>query len=187
MDLTSFVSTIRQIDPGTFGGEKFNRALSGVRLTEREVLSFPVRDGGYTRTLMFANAAFEIMVLRWTPQAQTAIHDHAGQQCWFTAVRGAFDLANYRRLAGGHTAGYARLEIAGTQRSVGLGEPDYRYGETDIHRVSVTAGCEGAVSVHVYARPVAECLIFDESSQRCTRKAMSYDHVRHDRILLATG
>ncbi len=37
--------------------------------------------------------------------------------------------------------------------------------ERDVHRVTVSPQCEDAVSIHVYVRPYASCLIFDQTAR----------------------
>lgn len=187
MDLTALVRSVRAIEPGTFAPSNVGRILRDVRLDQREVSAFPLRDAGYTRNLVYADPTFEIMVLRWARGAQTAIHDHADQQCWFTAVSGSFDVTNYRRISGGKEPGYARIFACETLSGISIGEPDYRYGETDIHRVTVSDVSENATSVHVYAKPVAACLVFDEPAMTCNVKQLAYHTVMEDRILLASA
>jgi cysteine dioxygenase len=44
-----------------------------------------------------------------------------------------------------------------------------------IHRVTALQG--PAVSLHVYASPVSQCLVFDARRQRCAWRRLSYHSV----------
>ncbi len=183
MDVSQLVRTLRGIDPLAYGPATIGTLMRDVRIGLGEVEPFmSVRKGGYTRNLVYADAHFELMVLVWDQDATTAIHDHAGQHCWFTALSGTFDLQNYRRVSGGRAPGAARIAPAETLRGVSIGEPDYRHGDSDIHRVAVAPGCEQAISLHVYANPLATCLVFDEERGVCGLKQLKYDTVAVDRL-----
>lgn len=188
MDLSEFVRSVRAIEPAHFDQENLGKLLRDVRLEEQALRPFAARPGsGYTRTLVYAEAAYEILLLRWSAGARTPIHDHAGQHCWFTSVKGCFDLANYRLVSGGQTEGHARIEALSIQPRVGIGVPDFRSGDEEIHSVTVSSGCEEAVSLHVYAQPLRSCLVFDERANRCASKPLAYDAVLQDGITLASA
>ncbi|MGZ3504164.1 MAG: cysteine dioxygenase [Vulcanimicrobiaceae bacterium] len=182
MDFAELVRTVRAIPPTAYGPDSIGRLLRDARFDDPLLSQIPTPPNGYTRNLVYANNDFEIIVLRWGPGAVTPIHDHSTQQCWFTAVTGAFDTTNYRRVAGGTLRGFARIEVAQSIRGLRSGEPDYRNPDDDIHRVSVSASCAEATSVHIYAKPVTTCLIFDEAGSRCEMKRMAYDVVLGDVI-----
>lgn len=174
MDLTSFVRTMRQTRMDDCDPKMIGRLLTDVRVHEHDWSALPTRTNGYTRTCLYRDAQLEILILRWSAGSASAIHDHAGQRCWFTTLRGSFDLTNYRRVSGGRVPGYARIEPIETLTGVTIGEPDYRFGEEEIHRVTADSS-DGAVSLHVYAQPLETCLVFDEPAERCTRKPLAYD------------
>jgi cysteine dioxygenase len=175
-DLAGLVSVIRSFSPSEYGPETVGRLLADVRLTPANLAPYlNFRAGGYTRNLVFICDDFEVAVLCWSHNAVSAIHDHAGQHCWFTTLEGSFDVDEYRRLAGGLREGYARLEQTGTLRCVSMGAPDYRHGDNEIHRVAVSPDQERAISLHVYAKPLNSCLTFDCDTQRCMERALQYD------------
>lgn len=186
MDLITFVREVRRIDTAQCAPKTLSSILASVHVETRDLSALPWREQGYTRTCLYRDDSMEILLLRWSPAAQTPIHDHASQRCWFTTLRGSFDLTNYRRIAGGRAAGYARIEAVDVANGVGIGEPDYRGGDAEIHRVQVHSP-EEAVSLHVYAKPLATCLVFNPEAQRCSIKRMSYDALWTDKIVLASA
>ncbi len=174
--LSALVAAVRAIDPKEYGPSNIGRMLAEVRLEPNEIapyLHFQVDR--YTRNLLFRDANFEVLILCWAAGVSSPVHDHGGQHCWFTAIEGAFDVDEYRRLSGGRHEGYARLEHTGTVVGIRAGQPDYRYEENDIHRVAVSADGRRAVSLHVYAKPISTCLVYDCETDLCVRRELSYD------------
>lgn len=133
------------------------------------------RRGGYTRTLAYRDPRVEVLVLTWARGAEAPIHDHASQHCWMIAVRGTLEVIDYRRLGGTTGPGAARLEQLRPPRLLTAGEAESGTGQAEIHRVRLAPGVPLAVSVHVYARPIDRCLVFDLGRDRCSTKALSYD------------
>jgi cysteine dioxygenase len=134
--------------------------------------------------MLFRNSNFEMLILCWDAGVFSPVHDHAGQHCWFTTLEGAFDVDEYRRLSGGRHEGYARLEQTGTILGVRMGQPDYRYQGSDIHRVAISVDQARAVSLHVYAKPLSTCLVYDREVDRCMRRELGYDTVSIEKIVL---
>jgi predicted metal-dependent enzyme (double-stranded beta helix superfamily) len=155
MDLAALVRRLRELRPAEYGPENIGVMLRDVRPDAGKLAPYLLkRQHGYTRNLVFADEYIEVLVLHWDSGATTPIHDHAGQKCWFVATTGNFDVENYRRTTGGYSPGYASIAAIDSVKGLSSGEPDYRYGDEDIHRVTVSEGCAEAVSIHVYTRPL---------------------------------
>jgi len=88
---------------------------------------------------------------------------------------GELEVENYLRTDPGDVPGYARIEAGDAQR-LGAGAMDLRSGPFDLHRVAATRRAP-AVSLHVYAAPLSEYLVYDPLSDRCEPAAGSYDAV----------
>lgn len=129
-------------------------------------------EGGYTRSLLYKDARFEIVVIHWQPGCATAIHDHGGAQCWFAVCDGAMHIENFLRYDTGATQGYARLGLEGRE-SLGPGGLDYRADDTHLHRC--IAGTEPVTTLHVYAAPIERFHVFDERTQSCSEMCSTYD------------
>ena len=186
MDLPGFVRVLREIPPQFFRDATLEPLLKALRLDPVSVAPYlNFQSGTYTRNLVYANAGFEVMVLCWDAGAASPIHNHDGQHCWMVAHSGSFTVDNYRIVRGGFAPGFAHIEPSGTDRDVTVGVPDYRGLDDTVHRVSVEAGTAPAVSIHVYAKPLTRCLIYDEQGQRCLEKRMRYDTIRPDLIKVA--
>lgn len=56
------------------------------------------------------------------------------------------------------------------------GDLDLRSGRFDLHRVSAPSGAR-ALSLHIYAAPLKEFSVYDETTQRCQAVRSTYDEV----------
>ena len=130
--------------------------------------------GRYTRNLIHRDEVFEMLALCWDEGTASPIHNHSGQDCWFLVQEGQFCLEGYQILEGGLEPGVARLEHVSSLHRVSLGALDHRGPLKDIHRVTVSHGNPRAVSIHVYAKPFDDCLVYDLKHQRCARQPLKY-------------
>jgi cysteine dioxygenase len=150
-------------------GDLRRRPATVEALLERLVLPperlwpvLPVSRHSYARTRIHRDAHFELLLLTWTGRAHSPVHDHDGQDCWFLPLDGAFDLDDYAIAA--EDGRRARLTLLGSRR-LHAGEPgaapqvDRRDRYQAIH--AVRAATSRAISLHVYARPIDRCRVFD--------------------------
>lgn len=141
------------------------------------------RPGDYTRTRVYRDANFELLLLNWAPGAASGIHDHGGQHCWMIVLDGALNVDDYVRLDAGHAPGVADVEQRGST-TLGPGEMDLRSGRFDLHRVYAPLKSQ-AVSLHLYAGPLQEFLVYDPPARRCERAYGIYDAiVLDDRVVV---
>jgi cysteine dioxygenase len=130
---------------------------------------------GYARTLIHRDDAFELLVLAWTPGSCAPLHDHAGQDCWLLPLAGAFDLDDYALLDGQrHHAWLTPLRA----RRLGVGEIDRRDEHEPVH--AVTPVTPLALSLHLYARPIDRCRVFDLQRSTWSWRRLRYDHVARE-------
>jgi cysteine dioxygenase len=177
VSLDAFVAAVLRIARDDFATEPMTRLLTEARLSDEAMLQhLHFHPERYTRHLIHRTDDVEILALAWPKESATPIHDHAGQRCWMVAQSGVFVVDDYRQIAGDRRPGYAVVEQLATTPGVTVGMPDFRQpGEHDIHRVRLAAGCERAVSIHVYAKPYSSCLIFDEAAREAREIPMNYD------------
>lgn len=133
------------------------------------------RPGGYTRSCAYRDPGFEVLLLNWAPGARSEIHDHGDQHCWMLVLEGRLLVDDYVRLDNGEVGGYAHVEACGA-RLLGAGEVDLRSGRFDLHRVGATPDAP-AVSLHVYAHPLRQFLVYDEAARSCALARGIYDEV----------
>jgi len=150
--------------------------LAGVQVRPEHLGPFlHFRRGRYTRNLVYRDAAFEVVLNCWDTGTSSPVHDHGGQECWFSIQAGSFLLEDYPLLSGGQEPGLAVLGPPRLNGPVGPGFVDHRSTQESIHRVTALSG--PAVTLHVYAAPVARCLVFDVRRQRCLWRYLSYHSI----------
>ena len=130
---------------------------------------------GYARTLVHRCDAFELLLLTWAPGSRAPAHDHAGQDCWLVPLAGAFDLDDYALV--GADRRHAWL-VPLRARRLGPGELDRRDAHEEVH--AVTAATPVALSLHLYARPIDRCRVFDLCSARWSWRQLAYDAIAPD-------
>ncbi len=130
----------------------------------------PRRRRGYARTLVHRCDAFELLLLTWAPGSGAPAHDHDGQHCWFVPLAGAFDLDDYGVL---DLAGRRAWLVPLRARRVGPGELDRRDEREAVH--AVTPATPLALSLHLYARPIERCRVFDLRRARWSWRQLGYD------------
>jgi predicted metal-dependent enzyme (double-stranded beta helix superfamily) len=134
-----------------------------------------VCPGGYTRSCAYSDARFEVLLLNWADGAVSALHDHGGQHCWMQVLEGQLVVDDYLRIDAGERPGFARVEAQGS-RLMNAGDLDLRSGRFDLHRVSAPSGVR-ALSLHIYAAPLKEFSVYDESTQHVQTVRGTYDDV----------
>ncbi|MBL0698107.1 cysteine dioxygenase family protein [Comamonas sp. JC664] len=176
MCLGEWVELLREKAGGMPGLVGVGEGLAGLVLKPSSLQPYlHFRRGRYTRNLVYRDARLEVLLNCWDAGAVSPIHDHDGQECWFSVQSGAFLLENYPLESGGLGPGPARLGAPTQVGPVGAGHVDFRCPDAPIHRVTATQG--PAVSLHVYAGPVDRCLVFDPRRQRCVSRELRYHSV----------
>lgn len=170
----SFVEDLRSLDPLRRGPEQMSRLLADASNAGERFDPFVKAPESYTRTCLFADDRFEVLILDWAAGASSSIHDHGGQHCWFVVLEGNLIVQNYDRVDDCTTAGRAVLEWR-TWENLDSGALDVRSGPYDIHRVASNG--ERAVSLHVYAKPLSEFLVYEPTLARCQTAYGKYDRI----------
>lgn len=132
------------------------------------------RPGDFTRSCAYRDDRFEVALLNWAAGAASPIHDHGDQHCWMVVLDGSLDVDDYARVDAGDVPGRAQVRATGSRR-LGKGLVDLRSGRFDLHRVSAAEG--PAISLHLYAGPLNEYLVYDETAQSCQSARGIYDAV----------
>ena len=174
--LADLVHVIAELLPD--GPRHLQGSLEGVSVRPSSLKPYLFfRPNMYTRNLLYRDEQFELLALCWDGGTRSPVHDHAKQECFFAVHDGAFRIDNFGLREGGQAPGFARLDHEGTLLNVTARMVDHRSSSSDIHRVSLMPGTSRAVSLHVYARPIDRCLVFDVKGQRCAYSYTRYHSV----------
>lgn len=144
--------------------------LEGWRAPLDRLLGFlPLPRRGYARTLLHRCDAFELLVLTWAAGSRSPIHDHAAQDCWLVPLAGLLELDDY---AIGDERGATAELVPLRHRRVGAGALDHRDEHEAVHAVTAVTD---AVSLHLYARPIDRCRVFDRRRKSWAWHTLGYD------------
>ena len=125
----------------------------------------------YSRTLLYKCDDFELVAMRWEPGSRTPIHDHGDSRCWVVMLDGAFHVDSYDRTDTGED--HATLQHTSSIR-VARGDLDHRLGWRELHRVENSEAIS-AYSVQLYAKPILDYIIIEDSTGLVQRVAAKYD------------
>ncbi len=173
--LRQLVEGLRAQPPSTRSPHEMGRFLGGVASRWGGGPRLISRLDTYTRTCVYSDENFEMLLLNWAPGAASPIHDHGGQRCWMLVLAGQLEIEDFVRLDAGDVEGYAHVKEGGTHL-LAAGGVDARSGRFDLHRVSSMPGIS-AVSLHVYSGPLRRYSVYDALRRRCQRANGTYDDV----------
>jgi cysteine dioxygenase len=126
-------------------------------------------DDCYTRNCIVDNEKFELILICWCKGHQTPIHDHGGEECWVKVIEGEFKETIYKQNETGN------LNIVKTSISKS-DEVTYMKDFMGFHRLQNLSN-KRSMSLHLYAKPIRKCRVFDEDSKTFSDKNMDYDTI----------
>ena len=113
-------------------------------------------DDCYTRNCIVDNEKFELILICWCKGHQTPIHDHGGETIYKQNETG-------------------NLNIVKTSISKS-DEVTYMKDFMGFHRLQNLSN-KRSMSLHLYAKPIRKCRVFDEDSKTFSDKNMDYDTI----------
>ena len=123
----------------------------------------------YTRNCIAENEDFELILICWERGQATAIHDHGGEECWVYFVEGEFRENIYTQ------GGKGRLNAVKTTIAK-PGDVAYMIDFMGYHNLENQSN-KRSMSLHLYAKPIKNCNVYDSKKNEFVRKEMSYDNV----------
>lgn len=126
-------------------------------------------DECYTRNCIVDNEKFELILICWCEGHGTPIHDHDGEECWVKVIEGEFKETIYKQNEAGE------LNVVKTSISK-PNEVTYMKDFMGVHTLENMSD-QKSMSLHLYAKPIRKCRIFDEKSKTFVEKKMCYDTV----------
>lgn len=128
-------------------------------------------DETYTRNCILCKETFELILLCWEPSQVTPIHDHGGQECWVKVLKGELKETIYEE----HVEGEPIPVRSFVSKP---GDITYMVDFMGCHRLENVTD-ERALSLHLYAKPIETCNIYDPETELFVPKVMTYDKM-HD-------
>ena len=121
----------------------------------------------YTRNCIADTEKFELILICWCAGHQTSIHDHGGEECWVKVVEGEFKETIYKQDEVG------ALKLTKTKFSK-KNDVTYMKDFMGFHRLENSAN-KRSISLHLYAKPIRSCNVFNEVSKTFVHKELDYD------------
>ena len=163
---------VREFERDERGG-RVSRILSDYASKHDDWRRFSLFDPSiYTRNLVGRNEHFEMLILCWNVGQQSPIHNHAGQNCWMAVLEGKVEETLFTP-SGGERLGPL---VQGPSRVYVPGRVGFINDDVALHRVRPPAG-ERGISLHLYAKPIDECLVYEESTGRVVPSRLVYHSV----------
>ena len=130
-------------------------------------------DHSYTRNLIYKDSHFELMLLCWSPGAETELHNHNASKAWVTCLSGEIEEIIYSSQFSGS---FPRLR----SRTISRRSNSYIDDNLGLHKL-VNRCKEKAVTLHCYSPPVESCQIYNLETGVSQTKYLSY-HSTKERI-----
>jgi cysteine dioxygenase len=139
----------------------------------KEVCSWS--NDSYTRNCLACTDEFELILICWEKGQITPIHDHGGEECWVKIIDGSIKETIYEP---------SDQNLPKPIRTLfpKTGDVTYMVDFMGCHRLeNKTDG--RAMTLHLYAKPINSCNIFDEDCSEFISKDMSYDTINHLEVI----
>lgn len=173
--LQKFIAALDLLSEANFPLDAVNKFLTTTPLSQDALEPYAFfSKQRYTRNLLFKRPTYEILLLCWTAGQASPIHGHEGEKCWMRVEQGELLFINYnvKEIAGKCTI-EPKHQVSGSKGFVD--------GPAVVHRVE-NLTLEPAMSLHLYARPFAQCDIFDKEHQIKQKISLKYDSA-HGKLL----
>jgi cysteine dioxygenase len=165
--LNDLVSTLSEGERTTY-----NQIIRSIELSKDDFDGISTwSDQSYTRNCIAENEQFELILLCWEKGQRTAIHDHGGEECWVNIIEGEFKETIYKEDANGE------LVAVKTHYSE-AGNCTYMIDFMGFHSLENISD-KRSMSLHLYAKPIRNCQVYNEDTQKFVRKELVYDTVQY--------
>ena len=149
---------------------QFNACIFAVDLSECDFTPYGSwSEEHYTRNCLYCDDKYEAILLCWEKGQYTPIHDHGGEECWVKIISGAIEETIYKPNENGAPTP-VKTEVAHA------GSTAYMIDFMGCHRLK-NVGEERAMSLHIYAKPISRCNIYDEAQSKYVPKDLVYDSI----------
>ncbi|MFK8055064.1 MAG: cysteine dioxygenase family protein [Saprospiraceae bacterium] len=126
------------------------------------------KDGCYTRICLHRDSRVELILLCWSPSASTAVHCHAGSECWMHICEGELTESAYD--IDDETITHVNT------RTISSGDRAHINDEKGLHMLANTSK-KRSMSLHLYSPAVGACQMFDVLTKESTWVTLKYDRV----------
>jgi cysteine dioxygenase len=112
-----------------------------------------------------------MLLLGWESGQESPIHDHAGQSCWMAVLDGELEELHFE------SGAPEQPLVAGRTKTFSTGQVAFIDDEIALHLIRPRVGQRG-VSLHLYAKAIDACRIFDPETGTASEAQLTYHSVR---------
>ncbi|PJA09260.1 MAG: cysteine dioxygenase [Flavobacteriales bacterium CG_4_10_14_0_2_um_filter_32_8] len=120
----------------------------------------------YTRNCIIRTNNYELILICWEKNQYTPIHSHNNQECWVYHVQGNFEETRFKQDENGIPQSIHHSILYEQKHS-------YINDTMGFHVLKNTANGR-AMSLHLYAKPIDKCLVYNENKQLFEMKPLGY-------------
>lgn len=147
---------------------KYNHIIRSIAFSPDDFENYSSwSDDCYTRNCIIDNEKFELILICWCEGHRTPIHDHGGEECWVKVIEGEFKETIYKENKEGE------LEVVTSSISK-QNEVTYMKDFMGFHQLENLSN-KRSLSLHLYAKPIRTCNVFDENLKTFVSKDLGYD------------
>ena len=147
---------------------KYNHIMHSIKLSADAFDDYcSWSDDCYTRNCIVDTEKFELILICWCEGHRTQIHDHGGEECWVKVIEGEFKEKIYKK----NEEGELNMVKSSISKS---NEVTYMKDFMGFHRLENLSN-KRSMSLHLYAKPIRKCTIFDENLKTFVHKNLGYD------------
>ena len=123
-------------------------------------------DDFYTRNCIVDTEKFELILLCWEKGQLTPIHDHGGEECWVKVIAGEFKETIFKE---SDTGEMLAIDSAVAKQN----DVTYMVDFLGFHKLE-NISKQRSMTLHLYAKPIRNCNLFDENSGEIINKVLKY-------------
>jgi cysteine dioxygenase len=169
-DSTNTLQTLTDLTTALSEGERttYNHIIHSIKLQVNDFEDYVSWSNEcYTRNCIIDTEKYELILICWCEGHQTSIHDHGGEECWVKVIEGEFKETIYKQ----NEEGELTIVKSATSKS---NEVTYMKDFMGFHRLE-NISSKKSMSLHLYAKPIRKCNVFDETSRTFVNKDLSYN------------
>ncbi len=163
--ITTIAQLLKQLSESSDNQLKSIYQLLEIPLKEFEPYLFWSEEN-YTRNCIIRTERYELILICWEKGQFTPIHSHNEQECWVYNVKGKFKEIRFMNDENGIPQQVQYSVINQKNRS-------YMNDRMGFHILKNKANGRSA-SLHLYAKPIDECLVYNETHQLFELKPLHY-------------
>ncbi len=147
--------------------KSYNQIIRTIQLQPKDVEGYASWSKDcYTRNCIVNNEKFELILICWCEGHKTPIHDHGGEECWVKVIQGELEEVIYKK--------NENADLIATKSSISkANQVSYMKDFMGFHSLE-NISKKKCMTLHLYAKPIRKCNVFDEDSETFIETELSY-------------